>query len=64
MKVADDQIFVVLEILLKLFEQLVTVAYLKKQLTEVHVEKSVLKIFTNFAGKHQSWSLSLIKLQD
>ena len=28
------------------------------------VEKGVLKILTNFTRKHQSWSLSLIKLQD
>ena len=28
------------------------------------VEKGILKIFTNFTGKYQSWSLSLLKLQD
>ena len=58
MKLAGDQYLFHKKYRKKIFEQIVTVAYLKKQPPEV------LKIFTNFTGKHQNWSFSLIKLQD
>ena len=63
MKLAGDQRFMVQEISLKIFEQIVTVAYLKEQLTEVYCRKRVLKNFTNFTEKHLCCSLFLIKLQ-
>ena len=42
---------------LKIFEQIVTVAYVKKQLPRCTVEKGVLKNFKKFTGKHLRWSL-------
>ena len=47
----------------KIFEQIVTVAYLKKQQPEVICKKGALKNFTNFTGNHLCWSLFIIKLQ-
>ena len=43
----------------KIFEQIVTVAYLKK----VICKKGALKNFANFTGNHLCWSLFIIKLQ-
>ena len=39
-KLAGDQRFMVQEISLKIFEQIVTLAYLKEQLTEMYCRKS------------------------
>ena len=48
----------------KSLNRLLLLLILKSSYPRCTVEKGVLKIFTNFTGKHQSWSLSLIKLQD
>ena len=48
----------------KSWNRLLLLVILKSSHPRCTVEKGVLKIFTNFTGKHQSWSLSLIKLQD
>ena len=48
----------------KSLNRLLLLVILKSSYPRCTVEKGVLKIFTNFTGKHQSWSLSLIKLQD
>ena len=47
----------------KIFEQIVTVAYLKKQQPEVICKKGALKNFTNVTGNRLCWSLFIIKLQ-
>ena len=47
----------------KIFEQIVTVAYLKKQPPEVFCKKGALKNFAYFTGKQLCWNLFLIKLQ-
>ena len=62
--IAGDQGFVVRKgYWSKIFEQIVTVAYPKKQPPEVFCKKCALKSFANFTGKHLCWSLFLIKLQ-
>ena len=48
----------------KSWNRLLLLVILKSSHPRCTVEKRVLKIFTNFTGKHQIWSLSLIKLQD
>ena len=48
----------------KIFEQIFTVAYLKKQQPEVICKKSVIKNFSNFTGSHLCWSLFIIKLPE
>ena len=52
------------EIAKKSWNRLLLLVILKSSHPTCTVEKGVPKIFTNFTGKHQSWSLSLIKLQD
>ena len=48
----------------KSLNRLLLLVILKSSYPRCTIEKGVLKIFLNFTGKHQSWSLSLIKLQD
>ena len=47
----------------KIFEQIVTVAYLKKQQPDVICKKGALKNVADFTGNHRFWSSFIIKLQ-
>ena len=48
----------------KHLNRLLLLLVLKSSYPRCTIEKGFLKSFTNFVGKHQSLSLSLIKLQD
>ena len=58
-----SEICSVRDIAKKSLNRLLLLLILKSSHPRCTVEKGILKIFTNFTGKHQSWSLSLIKLQ-